>query len=152
MADNSIHSSKLDGECSKFCTYLINQPPGKYVMEKYQEAHRSGKSPDTGSSAFDNLLVRIAKMNPFFTKLTDVYTSFFMKRAVFRKKLILLLAILESCPPSFNYVDSVIPSGKVMLFSGIAVRVLSYAFSLILSIIIFMPVHLTHLTFKIFAR
>ncbi len=149
MADNSIHFNKLADECSKFCNYLINQAPGKYVTEKYQEAHRGGKSPDTGSSAFDSLLVRIAEMNPFFTKLTDVYTSFFMKRAVFRKKLILLLAILETCPPSFNYIDSVTSSGKVMLFAEIAMRALSYAFSLILSIIIFMPVHLT---FKIFTK
>lgn len=143
MDKNFIYNNKLNNECNVFCYYLINQKPSKYVLEKYQDAHRVGSINRNIDSNFDKLLISIAKIS-FFTKLVDVYTSIFFKGAVFRKKLILLLAILESCAPTCYYLDSVTISGKAMLFVRIFQKVLLSMFSLLLSIIILMPLHVIY--------
>lgn len=134
-------ANKLDKECNRFCYYLIKQMPNKYVVEKYHDAHRVGSIKQSEISSFDNLLISIALINPFFTKLVDVYTGIFFKASIFRKKLILLIAILESCAPTCYYLDSVTQSGKAMFYVRMSYKTLFFIFSLFVSGIIFMPIH-----------
>jgi len=142
MDKRFINNETLHKECEMFCSYLINQKPSKYVREKYQDAHIKGSIRLHTESGFDKLLMGAAVINPFFVKLVDVYTGLFSKRALFRKKLILLLAILESSAPSCHYLDSITTSNKAILFLKMFQNVMFFTGSLVLSIIIFMPLHL----------
>lgn len=94
------------------------------------------------SSAFDRLLISTSLINPVFTKIVDIYTSIFFKSSVFRKKMILLLAILESCTPSCQYLDSVSTSSKTVLFIRIFQYVSFFVLGLIFSMIFLLPLHL----------
>lgn len=141
--------NSLRNECNVFCYYLINQRPNEYVLEKYQDGHRkSDINKNLESKHFDNLLIRIAKISPFFTKMVDVYTCRFFKSSLFRKKLVLLLAILESCAQAHHCLDFVDPFSKVVLIIRMSQKGLVFICTLLLSTIMFMPLHFL-LSFKI---
>lgn len=132
----------LRNECTVFCYYLINQTPNEYILEKYQDGHKkSDMSGNLESKHFDNLLIKFAKICPFFTKMVDVYTSRFFKSSLFRKKLVLLLAILESCAQTHHCLDFVDPFSKVVLIIRMFQKGLSFICTLLLSTIMFMPLH-----------
>src|SRR5512136_1723937 len=96
----------LADECNVFCGYLINQKPNNYVLTKYCQAHRlGGRYKGDNARTFDRMLTQIAGVNPFLTGLADSYARFFCKSATLRKKLVLLLAILESCGPTCRCFD-----------------------------------------------
>ena len=133
----------LDNECEVFCQYLINQKPNEYVLEKYQEGHRKGNmSRYQYLNRFDKLLISIAKINPFFTKLADTYARFFLTYSLLRKKLVLLLAILESSSPTHYYFDSENTKNKIKFYIKAFKKVLVFAFTLLFSTILLMPLHL----------
>jgi hypothetical protein len=97
----------LAAECRALSWYLIRRPPGPYVTDKYCSAHLDGNilhSPDC--DAFDSLLIRLARQHRFLIKMVDLYTALFFKRALLRRKLVLLLAILESAPTTYAYFDA----------------------------------------------
>lgn len=139
MNKDSISSNKLSKECNVFCYYLIKQMPNKYIIGKYHNAHRIGSIRQKEMSSFDKLLIGIALINPFFTKLVDVYTSIFFKSSFLKKKLILLLAILESCAPTCYYLDTVTSTNKTIIFFRFFQKTVLFALSLFLSTIIFTP-------------
>lgn len=143
MGKNYINVSNLDDECNLFCYYLINQKPNKYVSEKYQEGHKLNNiNRNHALGNFDKLLINIARISPLFTRLVDVYTRIFFKNAVLRKKLVLLLAILESCAPTHNYIDSVDTFSKTTFYIRMFEKGLSFIHTLLISSIIFMPFHI----------
>ena len=142
MEHDSGKNHKLRRECDVFCRYLTGQGPDEYVHKKYQDAHAKGGAELHTTSAFDLLLINAASINPLVTKFVDVYTAIFLKHAVFRKKLILLLAILESCMPWCDYFDSVTSSSRPIIFIRLFSSVLVFVVSLGLSVIIFSPLHL----------
>ena len=133
----------LNEECIIFCRYLINQAPNSYVLKKYQEGHKAGPAlNEVSADQFDGLLIRIAKMNPFFTKLVDTFTSIFCRFSLFRKKLVLLLAILESCNPTHQHLDSADMSIRPVLLIKMIYKGLLFIFTLLLSIIIILPLRI----------
>ena len=133
----------LSAECRMFAAYLINQVPSPYIIEKYRDAHAAGNIFYRAErNTLDNVLLRLAMSNRLFLKLVDLYTSLFFKRALVRKKLVLLLAILESASPTNSYFDMHDPLGKVR-FSMMAVhRGIVVALALLLSLVSILPLHL----------
>ena len=105
--------NQLSDECHVFCKYLINQKPNNYILEKYREGHSASKLYE---NRFDKLLIRIARINPSFTKLVDTYARVCFQNSVVRKKLVLLLAILESCAPTHRYLDVADAHGKTIFY------------------------------------
>jgi hypothetical protein len=106
----------LSRECAVFCQYLIGKRPTDYIIKKYQEAHKSGSiGKGTELLPFDKLLLTVARIHPLGTQTVDVYAAVFFRNSLVRKKLILLLAILESCAPSHSYLDSADPAPKFII-------------------------------------
>ena len=98
----------LDRECSVFCRYLIGQEPNEYVKRKYRDAHRSlSWARVDQANPSDIFLLHVARIRPWSSKVIDAYARVFRPASLVRKKLILLLAILESCAPSHLYLDAV---------------------------------------------
>ena len=143
MSSHTPVINTLDHECVTFSRYLMKQTPNSYVVNKYCEAH-IGTSflASAESSLFDRLLLRISAIHPLLAKLVDSYTSIFLKSAAVRKKWILLLAILESCAPTFQYFDVPDSSSKIMFFARITWEGVVFVVCLCLSTIIFMPLRL----------
>jgi len=138
-----ILSKELDIECRAFCRYLIDMSPNEYILKKYTDAHKT-KNTDFKSQTgfFDRFLIRFSSRNRFFTKLSDSYARVFFKHSVFRKKLLLILAILESTHPYHSHIDSVDSHSKMNLFVIIFFRTLLFSFSLMISALLFAPLHI----------
>ena len=83
-------------ECEVFCRYLIGEAPSSYVVEQYLAGISSAVFQDADGSAFDDVLGRFAAKHPLLTGLADAYSRFLRPKSIVRRKLVLLLAILES--------------------------------------------------------
>jgi hypothetical protein len=98
---------ELAVECEVFAAYLTGLPAGDYVLEKYREAHRTtdliGPSAPT---PFDRFILRFARRGPLCTKLADIYTRWLYRTCVLRRKLLLMLAILECAGTTYRHFEA----------------------------------------------
>jgi hypothetical protein len=96
--------TRLKRECRTLGSYLIGTTPDAYVVAKYARAH--AVSPVYSSTdRFELLLVRLAGANRSLARIVDAYAAVLAPTALVRRKLILLLAILETCAPSSQIID-----------------------------------------------
>jgi hypothetical protein len=141
MTKRAPRGAILDRECTAFATYLTGREPTGYVLERYRLAHERGEMaslPEPG--AFERALVRLA-LFPGIARVVDVYTALFMKRALVRKKLVLALAILECCAPSYHYFEHPDRGGFAGSVSRLAARSLVSGIALALGAIVLGPAH-----------
>jgi len=132
----------LDRECSVFSMYLIGLPPSEYVMEKYRAAHQSRCHFSATMQPAEKFLVRIASIAPWSTKIIDVYSRIFRPYSTVRKKLVLLLAILESCAPSHTYLDTADVNSTFILFLSLVSRCAVFLLIVVLSLLFILPAEL----------
>lgn len=133
--------SLLGRECVVFCQYLTGTKPNEYVIRKYEAAHRVGSVGGAGGhDPFDILLLKLARINPLATRVVDTYAALSFESCLLRRKLVLLLAILESCAPSHSYLDAV--DKGPFLFLKIAQGVLSWFFVLLIAGIFLLPLRI----------
>lgn len=136
--DVSCSDGELEKEFRNFTNYLIGYEPDGYIKSKYVQGHRITEI-DRDSGSFDMLLVRMANRSKVLARLADTYTSGFYKNALLRKKLLLLLAILESCGPTYRHIDTVNERSVIALYVKVAQKAAVFVLTLILSCIIFAP-------------
>ena len=133
---------RLNRECATYTRYLTASAPSDYVLARYRHAHRASPPLCVGTSAFDRLLLRLSATSPFFTQFTDVYSRLFAPRSLFRRKLVLLLAVLESTAPSrvaFDRPDTASPAG---FWLRLALRGLVVGLMGLLALLLLGPPHL----------
>lgn len=134
-------SSDLERECRMFTNYLINQEPDTYILNKYRLGNEIEKI-GMNISLFDSLLINAAQKRTFLLKLADAYTSFFYKNAAIRKKLIMLVAILECCASTYNQVDFANERSRASLYLKVGNKAFVFLINLVISIIVFLPMKL----------
>lgn len=137
-----LRDDVLDRECAVFCRYLIGQEPNEYVKEKYRAAHEGGSLRHTGECRADAFLVKVAGIGPWSTKIIDAYTRVFRPLSTVRKKLVLLLAILESCVPTHAYLDDVDAGSVPLLFLRFVNRCVIFALAVTVGVLIILPAEL----------
>jgi NADH dehydrogenase len=136
-------NNKLARECDIFCRYLIEAHPNEYVLQKYQNGHKANRiEEELAHRPFDRLLLCIAISFPLLTKLVDSYTRVCAKQSILRKKLILLLAILETSSPYHAYLDGVDSFSRIELYTRFLTKMFLFPVSVLISIILFGPLHL----------
>jgi hypothetical protein len=137
-----MNTIQLERECRSYARYLIGQAPSAYVIGKYRDFHQESDASARALDAFDHFLVRVSARAPFWARLADTYATRCRKNSAVRRKLVLMLALLECAPSSFEIVEQVQvggPAGAVVLLGWEAAR---YALVLIISVVIFTPVRL----------
>ena len=132
-----LRPSDLEKECRIFCSYLLGKKANAYILDKYTDCHR--RVDMSAKNEFDNFLVKKASKNTLLTKLCDSYSRFFYPRSLLRKKLIYLLAILETSSPYSQIIDRSDEKGKSWLGFQIIIRGLGFAFSLFFSFFFLFP-------------
>lgn len=99
-------SAGLERECETFTLLLTRKSPTQYVVRKYVDGHRA--RPDLAAVAgFERVLLDHATRGPIRARLADAYARRLFPRGNLRKKLVLLLAILETSPGFHRDVDLV---------------------------------------------
>ena len=146
-----ITDNPLELECRAYCRYLIGAEPDVYVLAKYSAAHQELLTLQVRRTYFDQLLLSMPPAKSVL-KILDIYTRLFFKRSLLRKKWLLLVAILESSSPSYQYFDqmeSLSPLNVIgsMLWQGIVF------FSLIpFCIVLLGPIHFASVAMDVFRK
>jgi hypothetical protein len=133
--------SSIKQECERFTQYLLDGPVYPYAVRKYVQAHQVCDDFSTGD-AFDLFLVRAARVHWVVTKAADGYARFFAPRTLLRKKLVLLLAILETSSPSSRFLESAVIMPLPLLLLRLAVRGLLSTLSFTAAVVVFLPAQL----------
>jgi hypothetical protein len=130
---------ELERECRTFAGYLVAAQPNAYVRRKYIEAHSHSLA---GGDRFDELLIRVARRGRVGVKLADSYARVFAPRALVRKKLVVLLAILETCAPSFRLIDDLDSNSRIVLLLRVSGRAAGFVVALAAAISFLFPAQL----------
>lgn len=94
----------LGDECRALCQHLIGAPPSDAMLAGYLEHHR--RFPVGPFTRFENELIAFARRSAFASALADAYSVRFLPNGLLRRKLVLLLALLETDPELFPSVDA----------------------------------------------
>ena len=133
----------LDAECRVFTRYLVRLEADDYIATKYREAHRR-LDLEVEPGSFEERLLRRAALGPRRTRLADAYSRIFLPRSALRRKLVLLLAILESRAPFCREIDRVPAPTVPLVWIGLAAQGCLAACSLLLGALWLGPGHRRH--------
>jgi hypothetical protein len=132
--------SDLERECRVFTRFLIARRPEPYVVAKYAAAHAAIDLDP--ADRLERFVLRLARLGTIGTLMADAWARFFAPRSALRKKLVLLLAILETCNPSARELDAVpLPAGKLVVLR-LAWRGLLFLLGLIAGSLLLLPARL----------
>jgi hypothetical protein len=90
----------------------------------------------------DRWLTRIASMHPALTSLTDAYSRVARPYGDLRRRLTLMLALLESHAATHAVYDRARPSGRVTAWLALGGAAAVWGARLLLAIVLLAPVHL----------
>jgi hypothetical protein len=91
-------AAELERECEVFARNLTGGGASDYLLRKYREAHERGVL-GAGSSAFDRSLVAVARRGTWWARLADAHARLCASGGLLRRKLVLVLALLEYREP-----------------------------------------------------
>jgi nucleoside-diphosphate-sugar epimerase len=143
----AVVETAIECECRILTRYLLDCEPRDYVTQKYVAAHQVSTA-FAGGTRFDFFLIRAASTHPMITKLVDAYARLFYPTALVRKKLVLLLAILETCAPSCHLIDAVERSSRPTLFARLCLSGFASIASVIAASILFVPARIMFAVFE----
>jgi hypothetical protein len=132
-----VTDPRLARECRVFTRHLTGAEPGDYVISRYLDAHRvrRGFAP---ASRLDRFLCAFARVSPLAARLADSWAAIIAPTSTLRRKLILLLAMLESCAPHYRRLEDV-RGGQAAAFAGLLFRGVLAVLVLLVSLLIFVP-------------
>ena len=127
----------LDAECRAFCRYLAHRTPPSSVIEKYRAAHTAGVvEPPGGSSAFDRGVVSLARRSTLLTRALDARARILAPGSLLRRKLVLVLALLECTAETVDDVDAVTHTSRAGLFAHLVVLGLGFVLLFVAGIVV----------------
>jgi len=130
----------LERECRVFTRYLIGMEPDAYVIGKYIDYHRrAGAEP---IASFDRALLNAAMAAGVLMWIADSYTAAFRRNAQLRRKLVLVLALLECRPPYSDHLDTPGHLSAVTAILSLAGQGMAFGLGVAASLVIFEPVRL----------
>ena len=136
-----IGRGEIEAECRVFARHLLGYDADAYIINKYAAAHETSQLFST-TTRFDGVLVAIAGKHPALTKAADSYARLFVPNSLLRKKLILLLALLETSAPSCDLIDGEGGSSRIALACRLFVRGVTFGASALVGAFIFLPTQL----------
>lgn len=120
---------ELERECDTFCRAIIGRSAPDQVRVAYVRAHETGpvlRDAPERPTRFDDWLVRFARGGPARTSLADSYAVLFARTTLLRRKLVLLLAILESTAPASRWIDTPDPGSPRAFFASAFVQTCAF--------------------------
>jgi hypothetical protein len=100
----SLSRDDLAAECRVLTRHLVGDEPDDYIIDRYAAAHRA--RPELAASVpSDRPLLALARTGPLGARLADAHGRLFAPASALRRKLILLLAILETSPRYARHID-----------------------------------------------
>jgi nucleoside-diphosphate-sugar epimerase len=140
-APRAVDRARLTRECHVFTSHILSATPAQAVVDAYVRAHeRSHRF--AARTAFDDRLVAVAMRHPLLTRLADQYATLAAPSSLLRRKLVLLLAILETTPPHYHTIDAPLAGGAASTVVALAVRGTLAALGAVAALVLIAPLHL----------
>ena len=132
----------LAAECAVFTRHVLGVAPAPAVVEAYVRAHTA--SPRyRATTAFDLRLVTVARRGPLLARLADAHARLLDPAGLLRRKLVLLLALLETTPPHYRAIDAPLAASRPATVLALGARGVVAAAVAVLGLILFLPLRLT---------
>jgi hypothetical protein len=108
------------------------------VVEQYIKAHHTSQK-FSPADLFDQRLVGFARRRPLSTRLADSFARVFAPSSLLRRKLVLLLAILETASPTCHVIDRPPSRSRMVLASQLAAKMALWLIALVVASAILFP-------------
>ncbi|MCE9596212.1 MAG: hypothetical protein K8S98_18635 [Planctomycetes bacterium] len=136
----NAEASILEREGATFGRYLGAGESSHRALAKYREAHELGVVVTSAASTrFDRALVGFARLGTFATRLADTHARLFRKGGLLRRKLVLLLAILETHADTADRVDAPTVGSPAVFVVEVAFRLIVFAVLALVGLVVFLP-------------
>jgi len=129
----------LIAECRVFCRYLVGIGPPSDVVAAYQKAHALGVVNLGRPTPMDRALLRVAGMGPALARTADAYAAVFARSGLLRRKLVLLIAILESRASTATLLDTAVPGSLALWVVGVAIQSAAWTVRVALAAVCIIP-------------
>lgn len=132
----------LAAECVVFTRHVLGVAPAAAVVDAYVRAHTA--SPRYRAvTAFDARLVTVARRGPLLARLADAHARLLDPAGLLRRKLVLLLALLETTPPHYRAIDAPLASSLPATVLALGARGAVAAIIAVIGLVLFLPLRLT---------
>lgn len=130
-------------ECRTFGRYLSGADPTDYATRCYLRLLPTAAVPAGAHTLLiERALVRAGRAGSLPLRIADAYARFFVPRSLLRRRLILLLAILENSAPAERTFNSGAEDSLPVLAVQLVVALVASGLCLIAGAIAFGPVHI----------
>lgn len=135
-----MNPERLRRECDVFTRHITGRGATPYVLRHYADAHETlaGLEPRDGHGRW---LLHVARAGAPACRVADAWARVAAPRSALRKKLVLLLAILEVTPPFAAELDQP-HGGRAIQWARIAVSLATGLLALVIGLVLFLPVRL----------
>lgn len=142
MTQGSPALEPLGGECRVFSRYLARQEPTPYVLRSYQRLCQLDPLSAAPLPLIDRSMLTVARWGVLPARSADAYARMFRPYGPLRRRLILLLAILENSPPGDAPLQRASEGSRTRIVAGVVVSLLAGAACLLAGTLLLGPLHL----------
>lgn len=131
-------------ECDVFARYLTGEPAPPNALRHYVRWHQAPElhAPLAArGTGFDRLLVAVGRSSWPGLRLADAYSGRLLRTGLLRRKLILVLSLLESTAPTSGLIDQVGSRTKFGFWAGMVIRAGWSGCVFVVSIGVLLPLH-----------
>ena len=129
-------------ECAVFCRYLSGEDASDYLSAQYVAAHECGAVELAGTTNFERAVASIARSAPWLTRMLDAHERVFANGSLLRRKLVLVLALLESKSPPADTLDAPTHGSNFGMFARMAWLGCVFAFCVIVAAVALLPLRI----------
>jgi hypothetical protein len=130
----------LAREAEVFTRYLAGRAPTTYVGDRYADAHRVMQGL-VAANGHERWLLSVARTGPAGCRIADAWGRHAAPASPLRRKLVLLLAILEVSPPFAGVLDR--PTGSpAAQWAGMVASGMVSVLALLAGVVVFLPARL----------
>jgi hypothetical protein len=142
MTDAAADRATLSGECRTLARYLSAALPTASQIAAYVRCHDQAAARQLVPRRFERLLVRLARSSWIGCALADAYARRFLAGGALRRKLVLVLAVLECSPPASIRLDRPGRGGRAGFWVYAATAGAGAMLAAVLAILVLGPLHL----------
>ena len=133
---------ELAQECRVFCRYLAGVDATDDVVRAYLRAHDVAGLKLNSTTPMDRALLQLASGGTTLTRIADSFAGPLVPGGALRRKLVLLLAILESRGASASRVDRAVPGSRLLWVIGAAFHAAAWLVRVLIAILLLAPLRL----------
>lgn len=121
-ADPATERSVLEEECDRLGRYLVGEAPSPYVRAWYVKGHGSRPERFAAAPGVDATLLALTAWRPVPLRALDMTARLLVPGGALRRKLVLLVGILECVPGSAERFEAPDHDSPVPFFVALAGR------------------------------